>query len=178
MEVQPEEYINIIAPPPIVLVSTLYGDVKNVAPFGMVMPVSHNPPMMALGIFAHWDTFRNILDLEEFVVAYPSPELIIKIDIAAERFPREISEFDKAGLTPAHSKLVKPFRVKECQVNLECHLEWCKSAGDHHVLVGRVVAADIIDELYRDVLARSNINPVYDAGSPESRYAKKGGLIE
>ncbi len=96
----------------------------------------------------------------------------------AERFPRNVSEFDKAGLTPVRSKLVKPFRVEECQVNLECHLEWCKSAGDHHVVVGRIVAADIVDSLYKDDLARAMIDPIYDAGGQKPQYARKGALIK
>lgn len=178
MEVQPEDYIRIIAPPPLILVSTLYNEVKNVAPFGMVMPISHNPPMIALGIFEHWDTFKNIIDTEDFVVAYPSPDLVKQIEIAAKRWPRNISEFDKAGLIPMRSKLVKSFRVKECQVNLECQLEWCKPAGDHHIVVGRIVVADIVDALWEDELFRGILDPVYDSGGKEQLYSKKGELLK
>ena len=178
MEVRPEDYIRIIAPPPVVLVSTLYGDVKNVAPFGMNMPVSHNPPMIALGIVERWDTFQNIKDTGEFVVAYPSPELVEEIDITAKRYDRDVSEFEKAGLTPVPSKVIKPYRVKECQTNLECKLEWYKKAGDHCLVVGRIVAADISDALYEEELSRAITDPVYDAGSREARYARKGNLIK
>jgi flavin reductase (DIM6/NTAB) family NADH-FMN oxidoreductase RutF len=178
MEVQPEDYIKIIAPPPVVLVSTLYSSVKNIAPFGMVMPISHNPPMIALGIFERWDTFQNIIETQDFVVAYPTPDLIKQIETAAERWPRNISEFEKAGLTPIRSKLVQPFRVKECQVNLECQLEWCKPAGDHHIVVGKIVAAYITDALWKDELYRAMIDPVYDAGGKEQLYARKGKLLK
>ena len=143
-----------------------------------MLPVSYTPPMIALGIFEHWDTFKNIQDSGEFVVAYPSPDLIEKIEISAERFPREISEFDKAKLTPVSSKIIQPFKVKECQVNLECQLEWLKPAGDHHVVVGRIVAADIWETLYDNSLARAMIEPVYDTGCEEARYAQKGSLIK
>ncbi len=177
MEVQPEDYIRIIAPPPVVLVSTLYDTVKNVAPFGMVMPVSHNPPMIALGVFEQWDTFKNILDTQDFVVTYPSPDLINQIEAAAKRWSRDISEFEKAGLTPIPSKVIKSYRIKECQVNLECQLEWCKPAGDHQVVVGRIVAADISDELWEEELSRAMIDPVYDAGGKEQLYARKGTLL-
>jgi len=62
MKVKPEEYIKIIPPPPVVLVSTLHGDVKNVAPFGMNMPISFNPPLYAIGVGATKDTYKNILE--------------------------------------------------------------------------------------------------------------------
>lgn len=58
MELEVRKYL--IPPTPVVLVSTLYGEVKNVAPFGMFMPVSSNPPMVALGIRQIRDTFKNI----------------------------------------------------------------------------------------------------------------------
>ncbi|HZX09768.1 MAG TPA: flavin reductase family protein [Acidobacteriota bacterium] len=178
MEVNPKDYISIIAPPPVVLVSTLFGKVKNVAPYGMVMPVSNDPPLLALGIRKTRDTFKNIMDSKEFVVAYPSPELVEQIDQSAQNFPRNISEFEKTGLTPIQSTQVKPFRIKECQVNLECQLEWHKPAGDHHVVVGQVKAADIEGALYRKELRRAMIHPVYDAGHHQFRYAQKGPLIK
>lgn len=174
MELDAKDYIRVIAPPPVVLVSTLYGDVKNIAPYGMNMPVSHNPPMVALGIVERRDTFHNIEDTGEFVVAYPGPDLVEKIDITAKSYPRDVSEFEQAGLTPVESRIVKPFRVKECQTNLECRLEWYRRAGDHHLVVGRVVAASISDALYREDLSRAILDPVYHAGSGEAQYARKG----
>ncbi len=178
MEIDPEDFISAIAPPPVVLVSTLYGEVKNVAPFGMNMPVSHNPPLLALGIGGKKDTLLNIRDTGEFVVAYPTPDLVKKIDLTAKPYPRDVGEFEEAGLTSVESKIVKPFRVKECQTNLECRLEWIKNAGDHEVVVGRVVAACITDDIYTGNLSRASLDPVYHAGSDEAEYARKGSLVK
>ena len=175
MDVRPEEYMRIIPPPPVVLVSTLYGGVRNVAPFGMNMPISSNPPLYAVGVRATRDTYKNILDVEEFVVAVPGPELVRQIDVTATSFPREVSEFEKAGLTPVRSRVVKPFRVKECQSNLECRLEWVKEAGDHFIVVGRVVAASIQDGFAADALSRLAIDPVYHV--EPGMYAAKGPLL-
>jgi len=161
MKVRPEEYMRIIPPPPVVLVSTLYGDVKNVAPFGMNMPISSNPPLYAIGVRDTRDTYKNILEAKEFVVAIPGPDLVEEIETTAKRFPREVSEFAKAGLTPLESEVVKPFGVKECQANLECALEWVKQAGDHYIVVGRVVAASIDDRTCTRELSRLVIEPVY-----------------
>lgn len=177
MKVKPEEYIKIIPPPPVVLVSTLHGDVKNVAPFGMNMPISFNPPLYAIGVGTTKDTYKNILETKEFVVAVPGPDLVKEINITAKSFPREVSEFEKAGLTPLESEIVKPFGVKECQSNFECTLEWIKQAGDHYIIVGKVVAASIEDSIYTKELSRLLIGPVYHVGAKEGEYAGGGELV-
>ena len=177
MELDPQTFIEAIAPPPVVLVSTLYGQVKNVAPYGMNMPVSYSPPLLALGIAESRDTFHNIVEAEEFVVAYPGPDLIDKIAVTAKPFPRDVSEFDEAGLTPLPSQVVKPYGVKECQLNLECRLAWHKEAGDHYIVVGQVVAARMNDAVYREHVTRALLDPIYHAGSPEGEYARRGPII-
>ena len=177
MEVKPADYRKIVPPPPVVLVSTLHGDVKNVAPYGMNTPVSFDPPLYAIGVGPSKDTYKNIIDTEEFVVAIPSPELVEKINIAAESFPREVSEFEKAGLTPVESVAVKPFRIKECQSNFECKLEWAREAGDHYIVVGRVVAAWVDDRIYTEDMSRIMIDPVYHISSKTKEYASKGALV-
>ena len=178
MKVKPEEYMRIIPPPPVVLVSTLYGDVKNLAPFGMNMPISSAPPLYAIGVRTSRDTYKNILKTKEFVVAVPGPDLIKKINKTAKAFPREISEFEKAELTPLGSEVVKPFGVKECQANFECRFEWIKQAGDHYIIVGRVVAVSIDNRIHKEVLSRLIIAPVYHIGAgKKGEYAGKGQLL-
>lgn len=164
-----------IPPMGVVLVSTLNGDVANLAPFGMFMPISGSPPMIALGVSERRDTFRNIVDTGEFVVAVPSPEQVEVIRTCAIAFPPNVSEFEKAKVTPEPSKVVRPYRVKECQTNLECKLLWMKEAGDHHVVVGEIVAAAVKDELYSPDWDRRQLRPVYFAGGDS--YFRRGGLI-
>ena len=177
MEIKAEDFKNTVPPLPVVLVSTLNGDVKNLAPYGMDMPISFDPPLYAIGVNEKRDTYKNIKETGEFVVAVPGPELISAINTAAESFPRDVSEFEKTGLTPVESSIVKPSRVKECQSNFECKLEWMKEAGDHYVIVGRVVAAWIDDKIYKEELSRLLINPVYHISSKTSEYAGKGPLL-
>lgn len=177
MEIKPEDYRKIIPPLPVVLVSTLYGDVKNLAPFGMNMPASFKPPLYAFGTGPTKDTCKNVMETKEFVIAVPGPELVKAINITAEKFPRDVSEFEKSGLTPLKSAVVKPFRVKECLSNFECKLEWVKEAGDHYIIVGRVVAAWVDDKIYTENLSRMIINPVYHLKSRENVYAGKGPVL-
>ena len=87
-------------------------------------PVSFNPPIIALGIRDTRDTFKNIQDFGEFVVGIPGPELVAEIEIAGKAFPRDVSEFEKAGLTAVPSRVVKPYRIKEC-ARLTWSAGWC-----------------------------------------------------
>ena len=176
MELEAEEFMRFIASPPVVLVSTLYqGKVKNVAPFGMVMPVSSRPPMIVLGVAESRDTFSNIQDTGEFVVGIPGPDMVAQINKTADRYPRDVSEFEQAGLTPVESRTVKAYRIQECQVNLECKLEWLEQAGDHYVVVGRVVAAQVDDGMSPQG-TRADLDPVYHVRGRV--YARKGEIID
>ena len=171
------DYIKVIAPPPVVLISTLFGEVNNLAPYGMVMPVSFDPPLMAFGFRQERDTYRNIMDTKEFVVAYPTPEVAEAVDKTAQALPRDQSEFALAGLTPQPSRAVRSASVAECPVNIECRLEWAKQAGDHHVVVGRAVAVSVSEELSAAGLSRSALQPIYHLSAPGHAYARLGAPI-
>ena len=52
---------------PVYLISTTSkSGVRNIAPYGMVMPVSHNPPIYAIGSDKDRDTYRNIVETKDF----------------------------------------------------------------------------------------------------------------
>lgn len=150
---------------PVYLVSTTSKtNILNLAPYGMVMPVSYKPLIYCLGTSKERDTYRNILDTKEFVLNVPSTSMIKKINITATKFPPEINEFEKAGLTPIESIKVKPPRVKECKAHLECVVEWMKEAtADRVVIAGKVVALSIDRDIYLKNLAKQKglLDPVF-----------------
>ena len=50
--------------------------------------------------------------------------------VASISYPSDVNEFDKAGLTPIASDLVKPFRIKEAPVQMECKVNDIISLGN------------------------------------------------
>ena len=52
-----------------------------------------------------------------------------------------------------------------------------KQAGDHYIVVGRVLAADIDDGICEEDLSRGLIDPVYHVAAREGQYGRKGALI-
>lgn len=141
--------INYLTPPShIVLVSTISKNgIRNVAPFGMFMIASSKPPMVAIGVSPKSDTYRNIVDTKEFVVGIPRYECLDKLYKAGDKLPPEKDEFQYSGLTPYNSNSIAPAKIVECCVNIECKLNWLKESGNHYLICGDVIDADINKEL-------------------------------
>jgi flavin reductase (DIM6/NTAB) family NADH-FMN oxidoreductase RutF len=121
--------IGAIVPRPIAFVSTLSADgVPNLAPFSFFTGVSANPPVIAFSPMIRSsdgrkkDTLNNIEATREFVVNVVSEEFAEKMNMCSEEFPPEVDEFKISGLTPVPSDLVKPARVRESHINMECRL--------------------------------------------------------
>lgn len=130
----------LISPRIVVLISTIDKQNRpNAAPFSFVMPVSFNPPIVAFCPAETRDTFKNICEIPEFVVNIPTDKMLKEINICAKPFPRGVNEIKEANLTEEKSEKVKPPRIKECPVQLECKFIFKKKFGDHYIIVGKVL---------------------------------------
>ena len=150
--------IGSIVPRPIALVSTRSEDgLSNLAPFSFFTGVSANPPIVCFcpirrpGPEPRKDTLRNISRTREFVVNVVSEEIGEKMNITAGEYPPEVDEFEVAGLTPIASDLVKPARVAESPVQMECvlylALELSALPGGGNLVLGEIVRFHIADHL-------------------------------
>ena len=140
-----------LAPRPVVLVTTLSADcVLNVAPFSMVMPLSLEPPLLALGISPRGDggvkaTLRNLLDTGEFVVNTASQALLESAVAASlDDGPPPAGRFQTIP-----SETVRPPRLVGAAAQLECRLAevWRPRGSDTSVVVGEVVRLHFGDTL-------------------------------
>jgi len=152
--------VGVIVPRPIAFVSTISADgVRNLAPFSFFTGISANPPVicfspMIRGDGSRKDTLRNIEAVKEFVVNVVSEEFATQMNICSAEFPPDVDEFEMSGLTPIASDLVKPPRVKESHINLECRLLQildvsAKPLGGSIVL-GEVLRFHIDDALFEN----------------------------
>ena len=75
----------------------------------------------------------------------------------AAGFDPEVSEFEAVGLETAPSEIVKPPRIAESAVSMECKLDRVLDVGSSGVLIGEVVMFHVRD----DVLGEDgNVDPV------------------
>ncbi|WP_026584666.1 flavin reductase family protein [Bacillus sp. J33] len=146
-----------VVPRPIAWVSTisLEGEL-NLAPFSFFTVASRNPPMLSISVGpgageregTEKDTLVNIRSQKEFVInVVPSP-LGNQMQKSAENLPSDTNEFEAAGLTPAESLMVKPKRVREAPIHMECKLEQMIKFGNDHLIIGRMVHYHIEDDYY------------------------------
>jgi flavin reductase (DIM6/NTAB) family NADH-FMN oxidoreductase RutF len=121
--------IGMIVPRPIAFVSTVdAAGIRNLAPFSYFTACSSNPPVVCFcasvrtGPRPHKDTLENIRASGEFVVNIVSEEIAEQMNLCSAEVEPEIDEFELSGLTPIESDLVKPPRVAESKVQMECRL--------------------------------------------------------
>ncbi len=125
-----------IAPRPICFASTIdaTGHV-NLSPFSYFNLFSTNPPVVIFSparrvrdnMTKH--TLQNILEVPEVVINVVSYDMIQKVSLSSCEYPKETDEFLKAGFTKEKSVIVRPPRVKESPVQMECEVLEIKSLG-------------------------------------------------
>ncbi|MGB1119672.1 MAG: flavin reductase family protein [Chitinophagales bacterium] len=125
-----------IGPRPICWASTLSKEGNaNLAPYSFFNLFSSNPPIIVFSSNRRGrdnttkDTYHNLLDNGEVVVNIVSYDLVHQMNISSTDYAEDVNEFSKAGVKPIASDVVKPFRVKEAKVQLECILEDTKHLG-------------------------------------------------
>jgi flavin reductase (DIM6/NTAB) family NADH-FMN oxidoreductase RutF len=125
---------------PLVLVTTLGPKgLPNVAPKTQNMDVGRREQYFAFVCTPHHHTYQNIKANHEFVVNYPGPKLIENVSAAAQQ-AEDVDEIMLAGLTSIRSIAVKPPRIKECYLHLECKLVEIKDLEDSSLILGKIVA--------------------------------------
>jgi flavin reductase (DIM6/NTAB) family NADH-FMN oxidoreductase RutF len=125
---------------PLILVTTLgLKGLPNVAPKTQNMDVGRCEQYFAFVCTPQHHTYQNLKANKEFVVNYPGPELIERVSAAAQ-LAEDSDEIALAGLTSIPSVVVKPPRIKECYLHLECKLVEIKDLEDSSLILGKIVA--------------------------------------
>ena len=153
--------VGVILPRPIAFVSTISLDgVANLAPFSFFTAVCPRPPVICFCNSirprdgAKKDTLRNVEATGEFVVNVVSEDFAAQMVTCSGDYPPDVSEFDISGLTPIASDLVKPPRVKESRVQMECRLLQVVTVstepGGGSLVMGEVLRFHVDDSVIDD----------------------------
>ncbi len=148
--------IGTIVPRPIAWTTSVDAEGRpNLAPFSYFMGCHSYVPALAVSIGSREgrpkDSRANIEAGGEFVVNLATEELIDKVVLSAADFPPGVSEIEVAGLTALPSTLVKPPRIAESPIHIECRVLHTLHLGEpprvSALFVGQIVMWHIREDL-------------------------------
>lgn len=155
-----------VTPRPIAFVSTIgENGGYNVAPFSCFTLMSMHPAILGFAIGRRRgggkkDTLVNIEYSGDFVVNVVSEPIAQAMNQAAGDYPIDVDEFKEAGLTPVASDRVRPPRVAESPIQLECRLSQIMEFGTlpriHNFIVGEIITVHVQDDLMADGVIRAD----------------------
>jgi len=152
---------HVVVPRPICFASTVdrHGAV-NLSPFSYFNMFSFRPPVVIFSPLIRMrdqtakHTLQNLQDVGEVCVNVVSYEMVQQVSLASNEFDRGTDEFVKAGLTKLPSQLIRPPRVLESPVQMECRVMEIKplgtAGGAGNLVIAEVLLVHISGELLTD----------------------------
>jgi flavin reductase (DIM6/NTAB) family NADH-FMN oxidoreductase RutF len=151
-----------IAPRPICFASTIdsKGNV-NLSPFSYFNVFSVNPPVIIFSpsrkvrdnTTKH--TFENLLEVPEVVVNMVTYNMVQQASLSSCEFPKDTDEFIKAGFTKEPSQFIKPPRVKESPLQMECKVIEIKPLGEKGGAGNLVIAEVLVMHINENILDKA-----------------------
>ncbi|WP_418636293.1 flavin reductase family protein [Winogradskyella sp.] len=179
--------LSAVAPRPIAFASTIDAQGNpNLSPFSFFNVFSANPPILIFSPARRVrdnttkHTLENVEITKEVVINVVNYDMVHQASLSSTEYPEGVNEFEKAGLTMLPSDKVKPFRVAESPIQLECkvndivHLGTEGGAGN--LVICEVVKLHISEEVLNDdkTINQEALDLVARAGGSYYSRAKKG----
>ncbi|HPF95945.1 MAG: flavin reductase family protein [Mangrovimonas sp.] len=147
-----------VAPRPIAFASTVDAEGRpNLSPFSFFNIFSSNPPLLVFSPARRVrdnttkDTLDNVLTVKEVVINVVSYDMVQQVSLSSTEYPKGVNEFEKAGFTMLASDLVKPARVAESPIQMECLVKDVISLGTEggagNLVLCEVVKMHIIEDV-------------------------------
>jgi flavin reductase (DIM6/NTAB) family NADH-FMN oxidoreductase RutF len=150
-----------IGPRPIAFASTVdENGVPNLSPFSFFNVFSANPPVLIFSPARNGrtnttkDTYNNVKKVPEVVINVVTYDMVQQMSLSSSPYPSETDEFIKSGFTKIASETIKPFRVAESPVQLECRvnqvIELGNQGGAGNLVICEVLRMHINEDVLND----------------------------
>jgi len=151
--------LSAIAPRPIAFAATIdkAGNV-NLSPFSFFNAFGSNPPLVIFSPARRVrdnttkHTLENVLEVPEATINVVNYAMVQQASLASSEYPKGVNEFVKAGFTEEPSVLVRPPRVKESPVQMECKVVDVIKTGNEGGAANLVVCHILLMHISEDVL--------------------------
>ncbi|MCV2880557.1 flavin reductase family protein [Actibacterium sp. XHP0104] len=150
----------IIAPRPIAWVSTRGADGQdNLAPFSFFNGAAYSPPQIMFATTGtkpdgtpEKDTLAHIRATGVFCVNMVEYAMMHPMNESSGGWPREVDEFDKAGIAKADCETIPCPRIAGAPASLECKLTQIVQleGKSNNVIFGQVTGVHLRDDCLRD----------------------------
>jgi flavin reductase (DIM6/NTAB) family NADH-FMN oxidoreductase RutF len=148
-----------VAPRPICFATTIDRDGNiNLSPFSFFNMFSTNPPLCIFSPSRRVrdnttkHTLENILEVRECVINIVNYPMVQQMSLASTDYAKGINEFEKAGFTMQDSQLVKPPRVAEAPVQMECIVKEVIHMGENPGAGNLILAEVKLIHIREDIL--------------------------
>ena len=141
----------LVTPRPIALVTSIDESGRiNAAPFSFFNVLGDSPPIVGFcpgdrSAGVPKDTARNIRLTHEFVVNLVDETIATQMNACAASLPPGENELITAGLTALPSSVVKPPRIAEAPVSMECRHHSSMEIGDKRLIIGEFLRLHVRD---------------------------------
>lgn len=179
--------LSAVAPRPIAFASTVDKDGRpNLSPFSFFNVFSANPPILIFSPARRVrgnttkHTLENVEVTNEVVINVVNYDIVQQMSLSSTEYPEGVNEFEKAGLTMLKSDIVKPFRVAESPIQMECKVNEIVKLGTEggagNLVICEVVKMHINDEVLdeKGAIDQVKLDLVSRAGGSFYSRAKSG----
>ena len=156
---------SLVMPRPIAWITSVdAAGTVNAAPYSFFNLLSADPPLAAIGFSAASDregkdTLANVRATGELVINLVSEELAEAMNITAVNAPRGTDESALAGLATAASAQVRPPRIAEAPVSLECRtFQILEPSAKSTILLAQVLEVHVRRSAFADE-SRLHVDP-------------------
>ena len=136
-----DNFHRLLHPRATVFVISSWNDKPNMMTCAWNMPVSKDPPMVAIALSRESYTNELIRKSGEFTINIPDEKLLNALWVCGTRSGRKVDKAKLAGLKLSPSRKVKPPIVEDCIGHLECKLYKFFEVGECTVFIGEVLEA-------------------------------------
>lgn len=180
-----------VGPRPIAFASTidLEGN-HNLSPFSFFNVFSANPPILVFSparsgrTGATKDTYENVKAVPEVVINIVNMDIVQQVSLSSSPYASDVDEFVKAGFTALDSDLIKPKRVGESPVQLECKVIEIKELGTDggagNLVICEVIKIHVAEEVINEKgqIDQHKINLVARMGGNWYCHANEVSMFE
>jgi flavin reductase (DIM6/NTAB) family NADH-FMN oxidoreductase RutF len=132
-----------LEPGPIVLVTSAFGDARNIMTLGWHTVMEFTPSLVGCVIAAGNHSFELVRRSGECVINLPTTALTDQVVGVGNTSGAEIDKFATFALTPQKAQRVGAPLIRECHANFECKLADDRLVDKYNFFIFEVVKAHV-----------------------------------